>query len=484
LRRYQELINKYSVLADKYSSKDSIGFIFIRQACLFALEEIIQSDIEVLPEFSMQSTEVWESILKYLLSVNTEITKIKEENPDQPIDFEMLNPKMIPLNELLLISDPFYTVYRGLRLFQHLAQHELLGAIFLEYFEQTYGGVTYDRYLFEICRMLIANNHDNTVFNFVYNLENEEFIHLFESLSRRTENVQIYKLLSIKKNPFFKAKEDRFFVLDNAILAEKAYSQFINDFWFDKVKHVINDQGKTLFNMQAYKSIIGYFFESYVDEKLRFSFEKAKYYAIKTFGELLIQTQAGSIEIADFYIRKNKKVIIGQVKSSSIYDEERYSGDVDVLYKNNRNAFFKNFGVDQLVSSIKSLDITIPIIDDKFPVNRIYNVFPVIVFSERAIQTPLMAKIFQDRFNELIADYDNKKVHIYPLSLIHISDLESIEEYLHHDHEKIWSIFDKHFSDPKFMPPFYHTISRYVPHNTYKKVKTSLNEDLFSKFME
>jgi hypothetical protein len=71
----------YAKIAEKFTkSKNDYPLIFTRPTCMFALEEIIQSDLPVIEGFSMNSVDIWNSIFKYILAVNTAITQIKEDN--------------------------------------------------------------------------------------------------------------------------------------------------------------------------------------------------------------------------------------------------------------------------------------------------------------------------------------------------------------------------------------------------------------------
>src|SRR5690606_15616172 len=101
------------------------------------------------------------------------------------------------------------------------------------------------------------------------------------------------------------------------------------------------------FNIQQYRGEFGYFFENYLSHILKKSFENYKYSTLMLFDQLNINTPKGNIEIADVYFRYGNKIILGQVKSGSIYDTEKYGGNVERLYKDDRNAFFENFGVNQ-----------------------------------------------------------------------------------------------------------------------------------------
>ncbi|MGN6400686.1 MAG: hypothetical protein ACTHMD_09540 [Flavisolibacter sp.] len=443
----------YAVIADKFTSNNKeYPLIFTRQTCMFALEEIIQSDMPVIEDFHMAKVEVWNSIFKYILAVNSEITAIAEGN-DEVVNFETLNPKMLPLNEMALDTDPFSIPYRAYSLFEYLSDHEEIKQHFKDYINSTYN-FTPEKYIYEVLRMYLANKHENPTLDFAYNITSPKDQVFFEILSQRFTSTAVHKLLSIRKYPFYMSGEGSFLLTDNMLLLDKLYSQFINDFWFDYLKNTDD------WNIKKYKSAIGYFFESYVRDVIDYAFQDAKYYTVRQFQELNVFYKGDQIEIADLYIRYNSKVLIGQVKSTTLYDTEKYSGNLEHFYKNKREDFFASFGVNQLVQSIKLLNETIRNVDNKFPFNKVVKVFPVIIFNEKALQTPLMAQVFQKRFLELLGDFQNNKIHVYPLSLVHISDLETLQDLLHKKSGEIWELLKYHCRFPKFMPPFYNTIHR------------------------
>jgi hypothetical protein len=190
------------------------------------------------------------------------------------------------------------------------------------------------------------------------------------------------------------------------------------------------------------------------------------------------------IELADVYFRFENKVIIGQAKSGNIYDEEKFSGALELLYKNNRDKFFKDFGVNQIITSIRNVNEYIIHLDSKFPKGQMYYLYPCIIVNDKALQTPFMADTFNKRFNELITStsIDIKKIQIYPLTLIHISDLERIEDFINENPEKIWEIFEDNFKDKQFIPPFYSTINRNVKELSLPKRVTNLLKELIIKY--
>jgi len=476
----ENLHKEYSRIADSYTpNKEDHPLIFIRQTCLFALEEIIQSNLPVIEDFNMARIEIWDSIFKYMLAVNTAITAISEETEGEAVNFETINPKMLPLNELNISIDPIYTPYRGYRLLEYLSTHELLKDKLIEYFKENYE-VTYDYFVYETLGMSFNNKNENPQLRFYYNVS-EASNKLFERLSQIHESSEISKFLSLRKFPFYKNKRNSYILMDANFLLEKTYSQFINDFWFDGIRKFQTADGSEYMDIRKYRSIVGYFFETYVTEIIRYSFEKSKHYAIKLFDELKINKKAGVVEIADLYLRFNSKIILGQVKSTNIYDKEKYGGTIDIFYNNNRAKFFDTYGLSQLIQSIRLLDNSLSEIDRKFPRCKSYKIFPVIIVNEKGLQTPLMGKIFQDRFIELLGEFKNKKVHIYPLTIIHVSDLENIQDSLNENPNQIWDLLKYHCRNPHFMPPFYNSIIRRNIRTNYNRSYTIYN-DLITKF--
>lgn len=477
-----QLYEKYARLID-LTTRGREAFIFSRQSCLYALEELTQSDIPIIEDFKMSdSLNSWESLILYILCVNDEVTKIEENDENEPINFETLNPKLLPIAELMLINDPFYQVHRGWKLMEFLDNNLETHEHLIAYFNEKYG-LSYDRFIFEIHRMWMANKSDREHFNFFYFLrENEEFKQLFDVMSEKYESNETFKLLNIRKNPFFNCGNIKYILTDLNNLLDKTYQQFINDFFFDKLKQSSKANGSN-FTMQDYKSIIGYFFEDYIRDVLTYSLTNGQGYFIRMFDELKIKGNNNStIEIGDIYIRDENNIILGEAKSSSMYDAEKYGGNIDAMYKNDRNRFFKNFGVDQLVSNIKNLEDNFKTVDFGLAYRKKIRIWPVIIFNEKAFQTPFMAHVFNARFKELMLDYKSKFVHVYPLTLMHISDLENMEQTLHKKPFLIFDVLTKNFRNPtKFIPPLYSTINGMDIRAEYSRIRIMIKV-LFDKF--
>ncbi|PQJ69252.1 hypothetical protein [Polaribacter butkevichii] len=475
----ENLYNDYLKVTEKYSnSSTDFPLIFTRRTCLYALEEIISSDIPINDKFVMRKVEVWDALFRYILLINSTITEIEDDKSKESIvDFETLNSKSIPLNESIIDSEPMYIAYRGYHLLNYLDNTDHFKGLVSEYIKEKYN-LEPNKFIFEILSMFIANNSSKEMLDFHYSLNPKDHRSiLFEELSEKMETNDFHKLLNIRKNPFYKFDKSTYVLTDNIFLLEKTYSQFINDFWFEKIKINISKENKKTYNIANFRSNVGYFFENYVDSIIKYSFQKASKFKIKLFEDL----EKSGKEFSDIYIRNKNKIILGEVKSTGLYDAEKYSLDIDSFYKGNRNLFFKNFGINQVVESIKNFRTEINKFDNQISSKGYYIIYPIIVFNEKALQTPLMSIIFQKRFEELITDYKDRKLKIKPLSIIHISDLERMEGYINKNPQKIFEILNKHCYNLDFIPPFNITLNIMNLKIDYKKPK-ALFKKLISKY--
>ena len=494
----EDLFNKYRKLYSKFIyNKNNYSSIFTRQTCLYASEQIVNSDLKEIDGFTMKHS--WEGLLLYLLAVNSEITKQSDKPSDidskenEVFNFETLNPKLIPLNELSIEVNPLYTPFRGHKLMEYLSNHLEFGSHFKTYFSKTYA-IPFDHFIYELLSMYYANNRDglNNITNeftgeildtsFYYTVKKED-VALFDELSQVFKNVKIERLISIKKYPFYKSLEGQFLLLDNILLLDKSYNQLINDFWFDSIKLIKEDATHLKYSIGYYRSVVGYFVENYSKEIFDYSFKANKYHVLKTFNELKVQKENGEIELADIYIRYTKKIFLAQVKSTGLYDDQKYSGHLNEMYRKNREQFFASFGIDQIVTSIINLRDVITQVDSAFPLERNCHIFPAIIVNEKAMQTPLMAQIFNDRFNEKILEIKLDKLIINPLCIIHISDLEQMEDYLHDSPSEFWKILKYHLRNPEFIPPFYNSINRLNIKSNFEKTRI-LFEKLVLKYQK
>ncbi|WP_342089287.1 hypothetical protein [Dyadobacter sp. OTU695] len=446
-------------------SEIEYGRVFIRESCLYAMEEIINS-----PDFDDKGTDGSSAqelfdILRYLLAVNQEIYK----NANVPIEVtefnnEELNPKTLALSESNVQINPILVAARGFLLCAHLQFNSPYGEQFKHYVRDTYKLSPFQM-VFVIYEMYCINHSGDPNLDYLYRVDPSIYGERFDSLSKRVRNEDTIKILNIKKNPFYKIDDFTYVLLDNSLLILKAYTQLMNDFWFDSLKDSTLTSKKQKDKYKSFMGEFGLFFEKVVDHSIKSSFAQYDGVTLLTFDQLKDPSKGCPEEIADLYLRQGNKIILGQVKGGKIYDAEKYKGSLEGLYRQNRDSFFQGFGVRQIIDSLKKLDRFIPIFDDQYDLQGQISIFPCIIVDDFALQTPLMADVFNKVFFELLSKENFERFFINPLSIIHISDLEKMEYTLRRDPEQIWRFMSLNFEDSRFIPPFYSTVDGYLRDN-------------------
>lgn len=497
----KELYNLYATRLTPFTKmQDDYSLLFTRQTCLFAAEEIIQSNLAHVPGFTMKDS--WDALLRYLFAVNSTITDIRMEDEkkgdtlpgtsplvDEPSEtimtsispFEDINKRTFTLNELSLDTNSVTLINRGLKLLEYLTRSSDIGVITTSYLFEMYG-MEYDHFIYELASMHFSNNQKKTN-NMVRESGSGEidmtFMYfpapdsesLFEAFSKIFPSTSPIKLQSIRKYPFYKGSKG-YMVTDNIFLLEKGYTQFINDFWFDKVRHIKGPDGGVEFPVRRYRGIIGDFIESYVGEMIEYAFSEAKHFKVKKFDELMVVEKGKQVELLDLYIREKNQIFLAEVKSTNIYDDARYGESLGSFYKHDRNQFFKSFGIHQLVHALELLVRHAHIFDPGFPPKGGIKVYPTIVVNEKGLQTPLMAQVFNTYFKTVLPASLDQRLKIQPLIIMHVSDWENIEDHLHKCPKDFFKLLKYHVRSPNFMPPFYNTIRlKEINRKPYKAIQ-------------
>ncbi|MCF8253860.1 MAG: hypothetical protein K9H61_04400 [Bacteroidia bacterium] len=449
-------------------NKENYPIIFNRYASLLAIEEILSiPNVDLLLEEPTSKPVDYLKFIDYYLAINYEITLINQEESDESkITLETLNPKSLPLNEAMIFTDQIFTPYRGLKLFDYLLSESNYRNELLDYFK-VYYKVEPTYFLFRILGFVAYDEKENIDFHFIFNIPDLD-IPFFNSLSGKYSGYPVNKLMSIKKYPFIKVGKNKFILADLSLLIEKVFNQLTNDLWFDYLSQIKIDNGKSKYKYETYRGEIGYFYENYLKNLLTDSLGNYKYFKIALFDDLKLKTRDNR-EFTDIYIRYLKNVFIGEVKSGIISDEDKLGGDIISLYKNDRDSFFKRFGLNQLVNAISTLKSVVHEFDGKFELNQTKKIFPAIIVADKVFQTPLMAHIFNNKFQEMCKNIVDKKLQIMPLTLIHINDFERLQDSYSKNPMDFWKLIELNFKGEKVIPPFHQTINNNWAGREYPK---------------
>ena len=272
-------------------------------------------------------------------------------------------------------------------------------------------------------------------------------------------------------------KNSYYYMLDNQFFLEKSYDLLLNDFWFDYLCDHYESSTARDKGLKLYRSTVGKFFESYLREVLSIAFSGFRYPPAKFFDDLKVKTPKGEVELADIYLRCNKKIIIGEAKSGVINTQEKYSASSWEFFKSNPIKFYQNYGLNKLIQSLRYLRDNPLAFDQKFPVRKHIEIFPIIIFYEKSFRTALFPESFSARFKLMIENENFPNFNIHPLCMIHIEDLEYCYAYLEKNKIEIFELIKANHKHRPFPEPFHFTLSKkQVPFNISSKVQGFFKE--------
>lgn len=413
--------------------------LFTRVSCLYALNEILFSktiDHEEIPKYKFELTDLV-NVFKFLLLCNIELLSYNDNYAtDITLDnlgdefFEAFMFKEIPHNQYYYIQNPLNLFQRALFLFEYIRKKYSKE---LDRFVAKYQVKTPEEFIGVIGKYFMSSGTlPQQIHAFYVPHKDKDSILRLNQFSQRGQGkpntgIKKFEFLEIKKAPFYCAqgKDHNIYVLmDNGFFLEKCYDLFFWDFYFDQL-------AKSGINLKTWGGYVGIFFEEHIESLLRYSFGDQRDVVLRTTDQLLLRGK----EYADFYIRRKRQLIIGQAKRSYLPQnifKEVYSLDD---YKNiDKEKFYERFGLYQLVeTSLKEFENYAKSIDPKLPNNKLF-IYPVLLVNDPVVASPIVSFNFDKKFAKLLEeqgiDRDNDKWRVNRLTVIHINELENLQQSL------------------------------------------------------
>ena len=476
-----EKVKRLSNSIGSYLLNEKVDYVlFHRTASVVAINNVLQN------EFSKSTTiDDPELIIKYYLGINSELEKYQESKRTDDDEFMDTILTIAATNEYSYPFIPVLQLFRGVKLVKHLRKNDRFRQHFDDYRKQI-GVDIYLMYMFALSTLSkIAGNDDVNKLPVMGNPPHfQKLGALFTDSQASSE--YLLEVLAIKSAPFYKYKEDANLILDIAFLADFFYHTLIFKFWFEYVKPYTEESAKEYF------SIRGKFLELHVSELIKRAFKHLKHPPPKTLDELkVVHPNTGSeIELCDFFVKENKKLLIGEVKSSPLNTVDKYSKEYRDKTNENEGDFNSKFGFIQIAKGIKNLIEFPELYSNKLNKKHRYTVFPVILLQERAFIAPFVHIKIQEHFRyELKALLDDisfpehsyeiityENLSIYPVTQINILTLELLIPELEARKFKIWDYLKKIHKPMAFDPPFLHAynLSTSQYYDAYPEVREIL----------
>ena len=475
------------------------NIFFSRVTCLFALQEIINYDgfVEATPKYNFENRE---RIFKFLLIANDQILtgdkNYKEENYEKlgKDFFEFFMYRELHHNQYNHCSNAINIFYKSFYLFNKIENDEFFGQHFINYLTWRYNVESINEFLKHVIWTFIKSNDENLRLRYI-NVPKDsiEAIKVLDMFSSKVEyevpeknDLKLFDFLPLKKSPLYKGEieDDKeiisYLLLDEGFYIEKAYSIFINDFWFDYLKPNEICERKDWGNFIGAK-----FYEPFIEEILGESFSNSQNFVLRSTDQLLFNIGDGLTEYADFYVRENQNIALFEVKSAFIPLDHGYK-TVQSLedFKNiDLDKFNKDYGLTQLAEkTIKKFHLYKKKIDDpSFNSDRKVQIYPVIIVNDPIISSSIVTFVLKRKFNELL-EIENiskkaKEHNIKDLCIINVSHLQEMEQSLKDKKINFFNMLDLYLqmSDYKNKANFKdYNFLRTFDHVLHAKVKDEL----------
>jgi hypothetical protein len=457
-KKFQDYAYHLSNLPKQYS-------LFTRGTCLYALNEILQSDTFLTENKTQYTFDERVGILDYLLVCNERILKFSNEEPlekftEQGINFfEFFAFNQIPLNQYNISINSLTKLYKSAFFLKSLMNDDSIKEHLVNYFKDKYGLDDIEEF-FRVFIFAFLKMYDENLKIYHLKIDNEqkEIIEIIKGFSINAplkiinhDDVKTLDFLPVKKSPIFSwepLSSDEFTgfaVLDMAFLLEKMDSFFINDFWFDYLK-THSDLNRT-----DWGNFIGSkFFEPLVEDVILNTFNNKQNYTIKMLDELKIMLPAKSeIEIADVYIRQKQKIACIEVKSNFINMIDGYKSvtNVEEFKALDLDKFYKSFGLTQMLDTMKNFHkYKHHLKDEGLNFNRKVHLYPLILVNEPILSSGLFNFPLRQQFEKMLIEENinlKSKDHIiWPLVIMNIEEFQELEQSIKDDDIDFFKILD------------------------------------------
>lgn len=442
--------------------------LFTRVTCLYALQEIINHDnfTKTIPAYTFENRE---RIFKFLLLANDRILSGDknylheglDELGDDFIEFYMF--RELHHNQYNQSSNAINIFYKSFYLFNKLENNHFYSDHFKRYLTWKYRVESTDEFIRLIIGAFIQSEDKKLGIRYLnVTKDNVDAIKIFDAFAATVDyeipaegDLKKFDFFPLKKSPLYKCtvQEDKdlvsYIVLDDVFFIEKAYSIFINDFWFDYLKP------NGIKTRNEWGSFIGTeFFEPFIEEILKESLSNNPNAVLRSTNQLLFNIEGSHIEYADFYIREKQKIALFEVKSGFLPLEHGYKtvSTIDDYRNLDLDKFYKDYGLVQLAEkTIKKFHLYKNSIDDPgFNRSRKVHLYPVIVINDPVISSGMVPFVLKRKFNELLEKEGiNKKEQrhlIKDLCVMNISHLQEMEQKLKENEIDFFEIMDYYLS--------------------------------------
>ncbi|WP_157766467.1 hypothetical protein [Pedobacter ginsengisoli] len=233
--------------------------------------------------------------------------------------------------------------------------------------------------------------------------------------------------LHVRSRPLYETEPNRFLVCDTILTINRVHSSM-----FFELKDIAASNQHL---HSRYDNFFSFYTSEFIEKYLSYTllseiFADSGYYQLS--GEE-IKNRFKINQEPDYYIRNNNKVFLFEIKGSILPGEIKQSFDYQVIEDELKKKFYqkpgnkKNIGILQLVDRIEILlneSKKIPF--DDLADQRKLEIYPILLTTERALNTPGMNHIFNEWFQEALNERSGLSGRLYQIKPLSILDMDTL----------------------------------------------------------
>ena len=316
---------------------------------------------------------------------------------------------------------------------------------------------------FLVVQILLFRQHKS----YKFKVEDLETIAFLDSLISETIE-EDYDFLYLRNYPLYKMDKETYTIINAFFVLDKFTKsiKFLLKDCFNK-KHNLKSSDRKFFNFYNKD-----YSENYLMKNVLNNIFSKKYF-IK---QEVLDTDESK---PDYYIRHHKDIYIFEYKDVLIAKDVKVSGDINKITKTLEGKFLTNpsngkrIGIGQIITHIEAISDNNFIYDTKIEKDKYYNIYPILLLSDRTLEIPGINHMLNNWFNAKL-DIDNKHFNTKNITVIDLDTLIFFEQFLKSKDKNLKNLLDEHIGKMKMSIKGYGKTPDEIKINILKKMTQKL----------
>lgn len=244
--------------------------------------------------------------------------------------------------------------------------------------------------------------------------------------------------VGIRSKPIYQKERLEYIIMSLNFFVDKFFQGFLFDF-----AQILNKHSQ-ITNIKGYNQLKQFVGNEFIEKYFFYNIMECSFSTYKLFSGDKLKTLLKDGE-PDFYMRKGNKIFLFEFKDILIDSKTKHSGNYNTIEQELYEQFVlstidKNSGKPKKHKQRKGVTQLLNTIENKLPkiltefdrVDSIngYNIYPIIVYTDRNLSLEGINYILSNAFNKYKSNYKiPDEYHIKPLTMISLEELTLLEDY-------------------------------------------------------